>query len=190
VPSGLLKANQPASGENPAFARILSENGEGYLDTAWPIFEGKAGTLRLGFSEGHYRRQLASLWLEIGGVTLGILLVALMGALIFVRRITRPLAVLVQATRQIDGGEPGVRVELGGQDEIAALATSFNHMVARQEDYTAGWKTKPKNWSGPTGSPGRPAWWCGNSAPCAPWRRWGPSCWPSSRKASAAAKSP
>ena len=29
-----------------------------------------------------------------------------------------------------------MRVTVQGQDEIATLATSFNHMVSRQEDYT------------------------------------------------------
>ena len=52
------------------------------------------------------------------------------------RRITRPLAALVQATKEIDRGESKVRVAVQGQDEIAALATSFNHMVSRQEEYT------------------------------------------------------
>ena len=52
------------------------------------------------------------------------------------RRITRPLAALVEATREIDRGETNVQVAVQGQDEIATLAVSFNQMVARQEDYT------------------------------------------------------
>jgi DNA-binding NtrC family response regulator/HAMP domain-containing protein len=136
VPQGLLSLDRPAPAGEPGARRVVSEAGERYLDTAWPIFEGKAGTLRLGFSESQYHRRLAALWLEIGGLTLGILVLALAGGLIFVRRITRPLAALVQATQKIDRGEPGVRLEVSGQDEIATLAASFNQMVARQEDYT------------------------------------------------------
>jgi len=136
VPAGLLAVNRPVSGSQPAFRKVTAKQGEHYLDTAWPIFEGKAGTLRLGFSESHYRRQVAALWGEIGLFTLGILLIALTGGLIFVRRITRPLAALVEATREIDRGEPDVRVTVFGQDEIATLAAAFNQMVARQEDYT------------------------------------------------------
>jgi two-component system response regulator HydG len=135
-PTGLLAANQPLSPSQPGFRRVVSPQGERYLDSAWPIFEGKAGILRLGFSESHYRSQLAKLWGEIGLITLGLLVLALLGGLLFVRRITRPLAALVAATREIDRGEPGVRVEVKGQDEIAALSASFNQMVARQEDYT------------------------------------------------------
>jgi DNA-binding NtrC family response regulator/HAMP domain-containing protein len=136
VPQGLLNVNHPATAGQSAARRIVSETGVRYLDTAWSIFEGKAGTLRLGFSESHYHRRLTALWLEIGGLTLGILVVALAGGLIFVRRITRPLAALVQATQQIDRGEPRVRLDFTGQDEIATLAAAFNQMVTRQEDYT------------------------------------------------------
>ena len=52
------------------------------------------------------------------------------------RRITRPLAALVKATQEIDRGESNVQVDVQGQDEIATLAASFNHMVSRQEEYT------------------------------------------------------
>ena len=136
VPRELLGANDTVSGERPRLREIVSQKGEYYLDAAWPIFGGKAGVLRLGFSENHYRRQVTQLWLEIGLFTLGILLIAWIGSLFFVRRITRPLAALVKATQEIDRGEPNVRVAVQGQDEIATLAASFNQMVSRQEDYT------------------------------------------------------
>ena len=136
VPVQLLEANSIGPTNQPRFKEIVSQRGEAFLDTAWPIYEGKAGMLRLGFSESPYRRQVARLWQEIGASTLAILLVALMGGLLFVRRITRPLAALVQATEEIDRGESTTQVAIQGEDEIAALATSFNQMVRRQEEYT------------------------------------------------------
>jgi two-component system response regulator HydG len=136
VPKDLLEANRPASVSRPGSWKLKSKQGEYYLDTAWPIFEGKAGVLRLGFSESYYRRQVATLWGQMGLLTLAILFIALTGGMIFVRRITRPLAALVEATREIDRGEPNVRVTVTGQEEIATLAAAFNQMVARQEDYT------------------------------------------------------
>ena len=135
VPTELFGANEIV-GDKPHFRKVVSQKGDHYLDAAWPIFEGKAGMLRLGFSESHYRRQVSRLWLEIGLFTLGVLGVALAGSLFFVRRITRPLAELVEATQKIDQGESQVRVAVQGQDEIATLAASFNQMVSRQEDYT------------------------------------------------------
>jgi transcriptional regulator with PAS, ATPase and Fis domain len=136
VPAGLVEVNQPASAEKPGIREIASKAGEPFLDTAWPIFAGKAGVLRVGFSENYFRKQLVSLWLQIGLLTLGILLAALLGGLFFVRRLTRPLAALVEATQEIDRGASNVRVPVEGQTEISRLAASFNHMVARQEEYT------------------------------------------------------
>jgi DNA-binding NtrC family response regulator/HAMP domain-containing protein len=136
VPGELLGANDTVAGERPSLREIVSQKGEYYLDAAWPIFGGKAGVLRLGYSESQYRHQVNQLWLEIGLFTLGILLIAGIGSLFFVRRVTRPLAALIKATQAIDRGEAKVRVAVQGEDEIAALGASFNHMVSRQEEYT------------------------------------------------------
>ena len=136
VPADLLNANVPISMDQAHFREIVSVQGQHFLDTAWSIFEGKAGVLRLGFSEESYRRQVTGLLLEIGLFTLGILIVSLVGSLLFVRRITSPLAALVRATQEIDRGETDVQVAVQGQDEIAALAASFNQTVARQAQYT------------------------------------------------------
>jgi two-component system response regulator HydG len=136
VPSDLIEANEITLGNQPSFQKIASVTGENYLDIAWPIFEGKAGVLRLGFSEEPFRRQVTKLWLQMSALTLGILVLALSGSFLFVRRISRPLAALAQATQRIDKGEVGVRVQAKGADEIATLSASFNHMVARMEGYT------------------------------------------------------
>jgi two-component system response regulator HydG len=103
---------------------------------AWPVFDGKAGVLRLGFSESPYYSKIKRLWLQMSGITLVVLLVAIGVTLYFMRRITRPLAELTLATRRIDQGEPGVRVREEDHDELGRLARSFNAMVTRMEDYT------------------------------------------------------
>jgi two-component system response regulator HydG len=136
IPSGLLDANTISHGEPMHFQKIASTTGEHFLDIAWPIFQGKAGLLRLGFSETPYRKQMTKLWLQMSGLTLVILFLALGGSLLFMRRITRPLSELVQATQKIDRGEANVRVQVQGDDEVGKLGASFNHMVARMEDYT------------------------------------------------------
>ncbi|MFH1123946.1 MAG: sigma 54-interacting transcriptional regulator, partial [Pseudomonadota bacterium] len=127
---------QAPSGGETHLQKVVSTQGDHYLDIAWPIFEGRAGVLRLGFSEGPYRMKASHLWVQMTGLTLGILLLALGGTLFFVRRMTRPLADLVRATQKVDKGDLGARVRVHGQDEVAALASSFNHMVARIEGYT------------------------------------------------------
>ncbi|MDH3876760.1 MAG: sigma 54-interacting transcriptional regulator [Deltaproteobacteria bacterium] len=136
IPASLINVNQVKGGEQFRLKEISSTEGDKYLDIAWPIFDGKAGVLRMGYSEEPYRQKLTKLWTQMIGITLVILFLSISLTLIFVRRITRPLAELAEATSRIDEGEVDVRVKADGRDEIGKLASSFNHMVARMEEYT------------------------------------------------------
>jgi two-component system response regulator HydG len=136
VPAAIINANRADPGDKFRLQKIASVGGEKYLDIAWPIFGGNAGILRLGVSEEPYRQQVTKLWLQMGGLTLTILLLALVVTLLFVRKVTRPLAALAEATEKIEEGDLDVRVQVQGQEEVGRLAVSFNHMVARMEDYT------------------------------------------------------
>jgi len=136
VPAGLVGANEVVAGDHGRLQRIESTQGERYLDIAWPIFSGRAGVLRLGFSEMPFRQQVGRLWLQMSLITLGILLLAVTASLIFVKRITRPIAELASATRKIDQADLNAKVAVEGSDEVAALASAFNQMVSRVKDYT------------------------------------------------------
>jgi two-component system response regulator HydG len=136
IPASLINVNQVKGSAQFRLKEISSTEGDKYLDIAWPIFDGKAGALRMGYSEEPYRQKLTKLWTQMIGITLVILFLSISLTLIFVRRITRPLAELAEATSRIDEGEVGVRVKADGRDEVGKLASSFNHMVARMEDYT------------------------------------------------------
>jgi two-component system response regulator HydG len=136
IPVALIDANTPGSDGRSSAQDIRAMGGGRYLDLATPIFEGKAGILRLGVSENIRDARVRNLWLQIGLISLGALVIALAGGLLFIRRITRPIADLVQATRAVDQGNLNVRVDVQGQAEVAALAESFNHMTERMEDYT------------------------------------------------------
>lgn len=68
--------------------------------------------------------------LQITGLaTLTILLVLLMGVYI-ASIITRPLRTLVEASTQVADGDFDVQIEPRGNDEVAVLTRSFNHMVS------------------------------------------------------------
>jgi len=137
VPFGLIRANKAAPNDSFAFKEIKSTFGEKYLDTAWPIFFGKAGVLRLGLSEAPYSRQVTQLWIQMGAITFGILLLALAVSLLFVKRITRPLSMLAAAAEKIDEGHLEMDVSLKeGPDEVGKLTSSFNHMLSRIKDHT------------------------------------------------------
>ncbi len=136
IPIALLGANDAILENFTNQKEIISTKGERYLDIARPIFSGKAGLLRVGVSEKPYRDQVAQLWLQMSGITLAILLLALAGSLLFIKRITGPLAALSKAAEKIDEGNLDVRVELKSRDEVGKLTASFKHMVARIKDYT------------------------------------------------------
>jgi transcriptional regulator with GAF, ATPase, and Fis domain len=136
VPSGLVKANSSNPGQQFNLRQITSTKGEHYLDISWPILAGMGGELRAGFSERPYRQQMLKLWLQMSGLTLAILSVALTLSLLFVRKITRPLVALADATQKIDKGEWDVGLQVHGNDEVGKLAGSFNQMVAHLKEYT------------------------------------------------------
>jgi two-component system response regulator HydG len=141
-PGQLLRANHPTAEGERRIQRIASTEGDHFLDVAWPVFEGKAGVLRLGLSEKLYQRKVSELWMQMGLLTSAILFLSIGGALFYLRRVTTPLAALAHATEQIDRGGLGVRVAAGGEDELGRLARSFNRMAARVEDYTQKLETK------------------------------------------------
>jgi two-component system response regulator HydG len=136
VPVNLIHANSAVDKETGHLTKLISERGDHYLDIAWPIFSGKAGTLRLGLSEEPYRHQVTELWLQMSLITLGILMLALLAGHLFINRLTRPLLALASAAEEIDEGKLETRVKVNGRSEVNKLASAFNGMLSRLKDYT------------------------------------------------------
>ncbi len=136
VPVQLIQANAAADPRKGHLEKIVSEAGERFIDFAWPIFDGEAGTLRLGFSEAPFHRQVTQLWVQMSLVTLFILVVTALLALHFVDRLTRPLVSLTAAVEQIDEERLGTRIQVGGRAEVTSLTEAFNGLLARLEEHT------------------------------------------------------
>lgn len=136
VPTALIFANSSDAGNTGHIKKILSKTGDNYIDIVWPIFQGKAGVLRLGLSEKPYKREVTELWLEMVALTLGIFMLAFGGSFFFIRRITIPLSALTAAVENIDEAHMDTRLILKSHDEVGKLAASFNKMIARLKDYT------------------------------------------------------
>jgi transcriptional regulator with GAF, ATPase, and Fis domain len=136
VPSELILANFSNDSEKGHLEKIVSDGGEHYLDIAWPIFQGKAGTLRLGFSEKPYRQRVTQLWVQMSLITLGILVISLATSYFFITRLTRPLLTLTHAATKIDEGNLDTEITVKGRAEVTQLALSFKGMLARLKDYT------------------------------------------------------
>ncbi|MWV45074.1 HAMP domain-containing protein [Paenibacillus sp. HJL G12] len=63
------------------------------------------------------------------GITLLCLLAAITFNMVFMRRITGSIAVIVRFMRKVEGGDFNVRVEDRGKDELHILAKGFNDLV-------------------------------------------------------------
>ncbi len=136
IPRNLISINTTKNNETGNFKRISTDEGESYLDIAWPIFSGKAGVLRVGLTEKQYRSQVLKLWLQMTGLTLGILFLALSICFLFIKRITRPLSALAEAAENMDERNLELRLEPAGRDEVGRLTTAINRMLDRIREYT------------------------------------------------------
>jgi two-component system response regulator HydG len=136
IPVNLMDVNTPKDKEQGNFKRIVTEEGQYYHDIAWPIFSGKAGILRIGFSEKPHRLKVAELWLQMIAFTLGILLLAIIASFLFIKRITRPLSALAEAAEKVDERNLDLAVEPVGHDEVGRLTSAINKMIGRIRDYT------------------------------------------------------
>ena len=129
VPVQLVNANAPLNTENGRLEKILSERQERYLDIAWPIFEGKAGTLRLGLSETPYQQQVSRLRLQMSIITIGILLIALLAGSLLIHQLLRPFLLLKDAAEKIAEGDLDIELDVQGRAEVTKVAASFNRML-------------------------------------------------------------
>ncbi|MFH0998861.1 MAG: HAMP domain-containing protein [Pseudomonadota bacterium] len=136
VPLQLIQANTIDINGNPHIEKIVSQKRERYIDIAYPIFDGKAGILRMGFSEAPYRRQVQQLWVQMSAITLGILFLSLVVSQWVISRLIHPLGQLTQYAEQIDEGNLDIQIGIKGRHEINMLTAAFNSMLMRLKDYT------------------------------------------------------
>ncbi len=136
MPVDLIEANDIILDNYSHHKEIVSTEGERYLDIAWAIFSGKAGTLRLGIFEKPFRDQVKQLWLQMSFLTFSILLLAIGGSLFLIRRVTRPIASLATAAEKIDKERLDFNLKIPQDSEVGRLALSFNKMLGRIKEYT------------------------------------------------------
>jgi transcriptional regulator with GAF, ATPase, and Fis domain len=136
VPRGLIGLNQLQESDLGQLRRIINEENERYFDVAWPIFDGKAGFIRVGVSEAPYRQKITGLRVRMSLLTLLILMVSLLLCHYLIRRITAPLQQLADAVDKIDEGNLEVNVPVTGDVEVAKLAQAFNQMLVRIKEHT------------------------------------------------------
>ena len=136
VPVQLIDANQTEDSNRGRLEKIISQDGARYIDVAWPIFDGKAGTLRLGLSEQPYLNMVSELRIQMTLISLLVLVFAILAGRFFANRLTRPLLELTTAAERIGQGNLETYVNIRGRAEVTKLSSAFNQMMDRLKDFT------------------------------------------------------
>lgn len=139
-PVELLEANDVAGDAHHASVLLTTDEGQVW-DAAVPIFDGRAGTARVGLS-------LASLDLTVASVTGQLLLTTVLVAAISITAaalltwaLTRPIMRLVALAEAVGRGDFSRRAPVWAGDEVGALTDAFNVMsgaLAEAEQERAG----------------------------------------------------
>lgn len=128
-PEDLLEANQ--SEQTAHHHTVILQTDEGQIwDTAVPIFEGRAGTARIGVSDASLRAMLDALTGQIMLTTVLAAIIGITAAAALTWLLTRPILQLVGAAQSVERGDFQQRVVRWANDEIGDLTSAFNAMVA------------------------------------------------------------
>ncbi|MFN8177181.1 MAG: ATP-binding protein [bacterium] len=105
------------------------------LDVAYPVYledgDVQWGTVRIGLDLTPMRNEIARVRLILLAIGLGGVLLALGGTRVIARRITRSIDDLAHGTIAVSRGNLDHRIDIHTGDEIAVLASHFNHMTAQ-----------------------------------------------------------
>jgi len=128
---------QPANSGNQytggfRIQRLASE--EGILrDVAVPIFQGRAGVVRVGMSEERLEGTVARTTQQLLLLVAAVSLLGVLAAYLPTAILTRPLLELRDLTRAVGREDFSSRARVRFGDEIGQLATAFNAMVENLE---------------------------------------------------------
>jgi len=129
LPKGLRDINSVKEGQRYNIKIINTDEGIIH-DIAVPVFEGRAGVVRVGISEKGMDKAIGKTteWIVIS--TLMVALLGVLAAYGLTNLVTRPIFKLVQATEDVSRGNLQIRVPLWwAMDEFRYLGQAFNNMV-------------------------------------------------------------
>jgi signal transduction histidine kinase len=128
-PAHLVSANNAEAGTLHSVQRL--ETTEGLVfDVAVPIYDGRAGIARIGFSDAVVQRTVRGVTSQMLLATLLVSSVGIAAAIFLTWMLTRPILQLAESARAVGRGDLGQRVPRWADDELGELADAFNAMVA------------------------------------------------------------
>ncbi len=136
LPVGLRDSNAVSTGQTYSL-RTLSTNEGNVLDVAYPIQEGRLGTIRLGVARAPIESEVDSLTSNLLGLTGVVLAAGLVASYFLATVLTRPLARLTAAARAITPGEASRHDELYAHPEIGQVAIAFDEMTRKLQEREA-----------------------------------------------------
>lgn len=128
-PAHLLQANSAVSTDHHHTVQLNTDAGLVW-DTAVPVFDGHAGTARVGISESNARRSIDGITGQLLLTTVFVSAIAVSAAAFLTWILTRPILNLVEVTHAIGEGNFTQRVKRWADDEIGELSDAFNQMAA------------------------------------------------------------
>lgn len=99
-----------------------------------PMMQGQGMGTQHGQGQAQFGNFRAALFESLGYATLAATIAAVLVGFIFSRRIISPLLDMMKASRRISDGHYDERVQTVGNDELAQLASDFNHMAKKLEE--------------------------------------------------------
>ncbi|MBS4023879.1 MAG: HAMP domain-containing protein [Dethiobacter sp.] len=134
VSTGLRDFNHVSGGERYRLAPFRSELGVVY-DIAVPIFEGRAGTVRLGMQESGMlaaaRQMMLSMYISLAVA----FIISIVAAYMMANLLVVPLHQLIAGTRAVAESDFSVRVRRWTKDEVGQLTDAFNLMAEKLGAY-------------------------------------------------------
>ncbi|MBI3291301.1 MAG: HAMP domain-containing histidine kinase [Elusimicrobia bacterium] len=134
---------RPGGGEgetikgHPSIQRFATKEGDTIVDLQSGVVVDQlpAGVVRLGIFQRvideAIQQGVERVGRIVGGVAVGAWLAGLLGALLFARRMTRPIHLLTQGAQAIGEGHLQTQIAIKRRDELGFLAEEFNLMARR-----------------------------------------------------------
>jgi signal transduction histidine kinase/CheY-like chemotaxis protein len=136
IPPGLIDMNR-VPGEAAAQVRDVAfpDPGTGVerqiIDIGVPMLAGRLGTVRVGMDRAVINASAAQAGLLLLLLFGGVAVLAGVAAVLFARRVTRPVHALVEVAGRVGRGDLSQLAPVASHDEIGQLATTLNESIVR-----------------------------------------------------------
>ena len=116
--------------------RPANGDGPGRLLTAVPLLVGEhvTGAVWASRSDDVVTRRTHRAWLRLGGLAAGLVLLAVLAALLVARRLTSPLERLAESARRLGDGDFSSRAPRAAVAELDAVAAALDATAQRLDD--------------------------------------------------------